>query len=68
MNRIGLRRAATRTLRAGIIKKHQPGERRDHRLARLEVIIERSRRHHTLDPITTFEFGASAQLSTAAIL
>jgi hypothetical protein len=44
MIRAELRRAAILTLRAGIIKKHPPGERRDHLMARLEVIIERSRR------------------------
>lgn len=42
MNQTLLRRAAIRTLRAGIIHRHPPGERRGHLLARLEVIIERS--------------------------
>jgi hypothetical protein len=42
MTRIELRRAAIRTLRAGIIAKHPPGETRDHLLARLEAPIERS--------------------------
>jgi hypothetical protein len=44
MNQIELCRAAIRTLRVGIIKKDPPGKRRDHLLARLEVIIEQSRR------------------------
>jgi hypothetical protein len=45
MNQIQLRRAAIRTLRAGIIRKYPPGERRDTPLGRLEVTIERSARH-----------------------
>jgi hypothetical protein len=42
MNDKQLRRAAIRTLRAGIIPKNPPGERRDRLLARLEAIVERS--------------------------
>jgi hypothetical protein len=41
MNQIELRRAVIRTLRAGIVKKHPPGKRRDHLLARLDLLVER---------------------------
>jgi len=44
VNQKQLLAAAVRTLRAGIILKNPPGERRDHLLARLEVLIEQSRR------------------------
>jgi hypothetical protein len=44
MNQQQLLRAAVRTLRAGVIRKHPPGEKRDHLLARLEVLIKQSRR------------------------
>ncbi len=42
MNQKDVFRAAIRTLRAGIILKHPPGDKRGHLLARLEVIIEQS--------------------------
>jgi hypothetical protein len=40
MDQTELRRAAIRTLRAVIIRRRPPGERRDHLLAWLEVIVE----------------------------
>jgi hypothetical protein len=43
MHQKQLRRTAVRTLRAGIIRKHPPGEKRDHLLALVEVLAERSR-------------------------
>jgi hypothetical protein len=42
MNQTQLLRAAARTLRVGIMRKHPPGERRDHLLARLDALIEKS--------------------------
>jgi hypothetical protein len=39
-----LRRAAIRTLRAGFVRRNPPGERREHLLARLDLLLEQTSR------------------------
>jgi hypothetical protein len=44
MNNEELQRAAVHTLRTGITQKNPPGEKRDHLLARLDIVLERAAR------------------------